>query len=95
MTGKQEVKSKLFIDETHMAYDAGYTELQDTIQGLRWSVSTRKSIDEILTILKDIYLHLKHSTMLTTNDLSSQILIQFGKMFTKLNELKHLFKEKR
>lgn len=95
MTNEQEVKSKFLIDETHKTLESSYTELQDTIWDLRRSVSTRKCVDEILTISKDIYDYLKHPAMLTTNGLSGQILIQFGKTSIKLNELEDLFKEKR
>lgn len=64
------------------------------IWGLHRSVSTNKSIDEILTISKDINNLLKHSAILTPNDLSSQILIQLNKTFSTLKYLHALFEEK-
>lgn len=82
------------IDETHKAYESGYSELQETSHSLRRSVSDNQSIDENLIISKDIYLYLIHPQMPTNNDLRGQMLIQFGNTFEKLNELKALFEEK-
>lgn len=85
------MKSKFLIEERYKAYEVGYTELQDSIRGLHRSISANRIIDEILTILKDIYDYLKHPRIPTKNDLRSQFLIQFGKKFAKLNGQKDFF----
>lgn len=88
------MKTKYPIDETHKAYEARYTELQHTIRGLRRSVSTRETIDEICYIFKKVYEYIKNPNLMTTNDVSGQIMINFSKTFKKLEESKAMFEEK-
>lgn len=51
----QEIKSKKLIDETHIAYESGFSVLQDTIKGLRRSLTEKESVAEILHLTKGIY----------------------------------------
>lgn len=54
----------------------------------------RETIDDIHIITKEILNYIKNSCLLTTNDLSCQMLIKFSKTHKMLEELKALFKEK-
>ena len=70
MNEEQEQKIKYLIDETKKAYEVRYAELHITICSLQHSVTARKSINEILTVSKDIYDYIKNLAMLTNNDLN-------------------------
>lgn len=55
---------------------------------------TRETIDDTLVVAKDIYNYIKNPSLMMTNDVSGQILINFSRTFKKLEELKSMFKEK-
>lgn len=93
MTNEQEAKLIFDWRNTQDIWTWLFSELQETILNICWSISSKKSIDEILTILKDIYNHLTHLAILTTNDLNGQILTQFNKTFSMLKDLQALFEE--
>lgn len=52
------------------------------------------TIDKILTLSKDIYDYIKNPILMTTNDVSEQMLLNLSKTFKNLEELKVMFENK-
>lgn len=69
----QENNSQQLINETHTAYEMDYSVLQDTIKGLRRSVSAKKSVDEILQLTTGIYQTLFNPNIPTSKEVSAQM----------------------
>lgn len=50
-----ESNSKKLIKETHTSYELGYAVLQETIKGLRRSLTAHQSFDKILRLTTESY----------------------------------------
>ena len=58
-TMKPQVRnSKHLVDETHATYETGFAILQETIKGLRRSLTAKVIVDEILHLTKEIHQNL-------------------------------------
>ena len=77
----QENKSKQLIDETHTAYETGYSVLQGTFRGLRRSLKKKESVGEIFRLNKGIYKTLFNPEMLTNKEVIFQMATQFKTTF--------------
>ena len=69
----QEGKTNQLIKETHTAYESGYSVLQETIKGLRRSLTTKQSVDEILRLTKEIYQQLFNPEISTNQMVCAQM----------------------
>lgn len=69
----QEGKSKQIIEETHIAYESGFVVLQETAKGLRQSLTAKKSVDEILSLKKEIYQQLFNPEISTNQMVCAQM----------------------
>lgn len=89
----QETNSRKLIEETHTAYEVGYVVLQNTIKGLRRSLTTNQSVDEILRLTKEIYQLLFMSKTPNNQDVCDLMKNQFNDMFEKIEGLMQCFEE--
>lgn len=89
----QKGKSNQLIEETHTAYELGFSFLQETIKGFRSSLSAKSSVDEILYLIKEIYQTISIPEIPSNKVVCAQIQKQFNITFQKLDDLKHWFEE--
>lgn len=90
---KQETHSKQLVEETHNAYESSGTVLQSTINGLRWSLTTNLSVNEILHLTKEIYQLLFNKDIPNNLQICEQMKSQFNETFSKINGLKKWFED--
>lgn len=78
---EQETKSQQLISTTHIAYKTGYLVLHDTNKWLRWSLTTKQNVDEILHLTKGIFQTLFNHDIPYTNEMSAHMATQLNTTF--------------
>lgn len=66
---------------------------QETIKGLRCSLTARKTVDEILHLTKEVYQQLFNPKIPTNQTVYTHMETQFNATFQKIDDLKRWFEE--